>query len=188
MGKKSTAEKIKKPSDLESSHGPLLKAGMGPTKIRRQRGDVAKDLVNIYSDNTDRVIGHERRWKVQSPLAKYLNRGEITDMQFRAGEQYRAHAEGCGVGVKSGLNFDAGGGDPILAILCRGEAATYHSRQFKAAERAMGPLTPLLRFVAIMGGSASDWAKSRQQLPRAGITVLRLGLDELVKFFARQDD
>jgi hypothetical protein len=74
---------------------------IGATDIRRERGDVITEDVEIQSEDGRRIVLHNVD-RVQDYLARYAGQGHI-DGAEGAGQRYAKDCEACHIGVKSQL-------------------------------------------------------------------------------------
>jgi len=160
---------------------PVQDAILAPD-IRRARGDVELEPYAIIGASGS-VLGKGRRDRVQSWLARYRNRNEITDRQFIAGTRFGEDFEDSLPDIRSCLNDERGGGDVhSYARAVGGAAADARKRHMKARD-ALGELAGIVTWVAIFGHPASAWAEARKEQGRVGLGVLRLALDTLAKHY-----
>jgi hypothetical protein len=152
---------------------------IGATDIRRQRGEVVTEDVEVFDAGRRTVLRVDR---VQDYLVRYAGQRHISDTQRRAGQRYARDCEACHLGVKSQLGRTAASDkDASLASLGygRGFGASRAERRIIEADRSLGVLASIVRWVAADGRSAHDWAVEQGKPPRDGIAALRLGLDAL---------
>lgn len=155
---------------------------IGATDVRRARGEIVTENVEIQNEDGRRVVLHNVD-RVQDYLARYAGQGHITDVQKRAGQRYARDCEACHLGVKSQLGrTESSGKDASLTSLGYGPGfgASLAERRIQQADRELGVLASIIRWVAALGRSAHDWAVEQGKPPRDGIAALRLGLDALV--------
>ena len=113
---------------------------------------------------------------MQTPMQRYLARGEITRQQFDDAERLWSDymRSGLTAAVTGAYETGSGGGGNLTP----GCGPRY--AQYQAAMRAVGIiLSPVLSFVVAGEGSAGDWAVQRNRPASEGIVTLRLALDAL---------
>lgn len=152
---------------------------IGGTDIRHARGEIATENLKYQREDGEySIIRNVDR--VQDYLGRYCGQGHISPMQRRAGEKFTQDCDGATVGVWSQLGRAVGGGEPEVAIIRNGFAASMHARRRDQAVTALGLLSRVALWVCRDGRSAHDWAVAEGKPPRDGIAALRLALDTLV--------
>lgn len=151
----------------------LAPADVG-TPERHSKGDV------ITMEPTERAGVNVARVITVSMIARYRHKRQITTKQADAAEKIRGDWEMAGRQMAvTGTYGQAGLGRPEMSDM----AALAHTRYVNAV-RAVGiELSPILVHVALLDGSASDWAKSTHREPKSGIEILRLALDALARHY-----
>lgn len=137
----------------------------------------------ITTPERDNVNQHDRpaRVETQTQLDRYLRRKSISEEMHEAGSRYFADAYYSGA-IPHGSS-------------CVGErldrsAETFSERYVAATERrrnairALGlGLVPITEWVCCDDHAAEGYAIRRREHPRAGIAILRLALEALVKHY-----
>jgi len=170
MGRKSAKQKQKNKADRPPA---LALADVGP-KERYQHGDVIERRETIQAG----VKG--ARVLTVSMIDRYRHKKQITVKQSDAALKLRADWEMAGRQMAvTGTYGQAGQGNPEMS-----DMAALASARYVKATRAVGvELSPILVHVALLDGSASDWAKTTQREPKSGIEILRLALDALARHY-----
>ena len=113
----------------------------------------------------------------QTPMERYLARGEVTRQQFDDAERLWGDymRSGLTAAVTGSYGTSTGGGSGAPTPGCGPRYA-----QYQAAMRAVGIiLSPVLVWVVLEGNAASDWARKSERAVGDGIAALRLALDAL---------
>lgn len=107
-----------------------------------------------------------RRDRYPKPaLARYLLEGEITLDQHDAGECFRD-------------NYLA-----ALRCLVAGEDVSKRAEQFQRVDKELGTLRHVAVACICHGQDLTAWAKAHGHAPAAGLVLLRLALDVLVRAY-----
>lgn len=113
----------------------------------------------------------------QTPMERYLARGEVTRQQFDDAERLWSDymRSGLTAAVTGSYGTNTGGGSGAPTPGCGPRYAQYQS-----AMRAVGIiLSPVLAWVVLEGLAASEWALKNRRDVGDGIVALRLALDAL---------
>ena len=180
MPKAKTAKKSRKQRLAETAPSTGLPRDTGPAE-RWQHGDEAIDELSDTPGVT------RRRVTTQTPLDRYLARGQITQEQWEAGDWLRRRFEaarlvpGAAALDPAKIRVDCG------ARLMETTAAQSEAhRDVLDALRAVGPeLAPVLVSVCCMGEAASSWAKADgydgTRAKIAGVITLQHALNTLAR-------
>lgn len=117
---------------------------------------------------------------MQTPMQRYLARGEITRQQFDDAERLWSDYMRSGLTAAVTGAYEAGsGGGGGLTPGCGPRYA-----QYQAAMRAVGIiLSPVLSFVIAGKGSAGDWAKDSRRPRDVAMAMLVEALDALGRHY-----
>lgn len=156
---------------------------LSPPPERFAHGELISETVTLCDDagkpQTQADIWRER---AGVPLDRYARRGEISSVQFQAGDRLRALAYRAGLEARLTQRFSPlpGSGDPC-GHLPPSEAAARARAAYRAALAAVGPvLSPVLIAVCIDDRAAGDWAKAQRRPAAHGLPTLICGLDSLI--------
>lgn len=157
-------------------------------ELRRPRcmGLVAAAEMAVEEGDADRERSERPRQVAkrtiarQTPMERYLARGEITRQQFDDAERLWADYMRSGLTAAVIGAYEAGsGGGGNLTPGCGPRYA-----QYQAAMRAVGIiLSPVLSFVISGEGSAGDWAKGNKRPREVGMALLVEALDALGRHY-----
>lgn len=141
--------------------------------------EAAEMAVEEQADRRDREVRPQQTAKRvrQTPMERYLARGEVTRQQFDDAERLWSDymRSGLTAAVTGSYGTNTGGGSGAPTPGCGPRYA-----QYQAAMRAVGIiLSPVLVAVVLEGVSAKDWATQHKRPPGDGIVALRLALDAL---------
>lgn len=137
----------------------------------------------ITTPERDRDNQHERpaRVETQTQLDRYFRRKSISEDMHEAGCRYFADAYYSGAVPHGAGSYGERLDRSAEAFSERFVAATQRRRH---AIRALGlGLVPIVEFVCVDDHAAEGWAIRRKEHPRAGIALLRLALEVLVKHY-----
>lgn len=114
------------------------------------------------------------------PLDRFFHKKLLTRRQFEAGERLRVtHAMGSGSqSMSPNLEPRTSGGRQEMTD----RAAEAHADYGRAC-KAMGRLAAPVVAVVIHDEAPNDWARRTLNAGRAGMTLLRVGLDQLADFW-----
>jgi len=146
------------------------------TAERMQHGDDWQD-----EPLTTRPGGPKRRRILTAiPLDRFFHKKLLTRRQFEAGERLRLlHQRGAGSGrVTADLQPRTSAGRREMSD---GQAEAW--ADYVRACRSMGRLAPAVIAVVVHDEAPNDWARRTMDAGRAGMTLLRLGLDQLADFW-----
>lgn len=155
---------------------------IGATDIRRQRGEVVTENVEVQGEDGRRVVLHNVD-RVQDYVTRYWRQGALNDDQWKAGRRFAHECEASLVGVRSQLGKGSGSDDALKAMCDAGAVARMASRRASAAIRILGEHAGIAIWVAAQGRAASDWAIANHLAPPEGIRVLRLAFTKLSKHY-----
>lgn len=130
---------------------------------------------------TTRPGGPKRRRILTAiPLDRFFHKKLLTRRQFEAGERLRiTHAMGNGSqSMSPNLEPRTSGGRQEMTD----RAAESHADYGRAC-KAMGRLAAPVVAVVIHDEAPNDWARRTMDAGRAGMTLLRVGLDQLADFY-----
>ncbi len=148
---------------------------LGPAE-RMQHGDDWRD------EPLDTRPGGPKRRRILTaiPLDRFFHKKLLTRRQFEAGERLRLlHQRGAGSGrVTADLQPRTSAGRREMSD---GQAAAW--ADYVRACKALGRLSPAVVAVVIHDEAPNDWARRTMDAGRAGMTLLRLGLDQLADFW-----
>lgn len=141
--------------------------------------EAAEMAVEEQADRRDREVRPQQTAKRvrQTPMERYLARGEVTRQQFDDAERLWSDymRSGLTAAVTGSYGTNTGGGSGAPTPGCGPRYA-----QYQAAMRAVGIiLSPVLSFVISGKGSAGDWAKSAKRPRDAAMAMLVEALDAL---------
>lgn len=120
----------------------------------------------------------------QTPMERYLARGEVTRQQYGDAEQLWSDymRSGLTAAVTGAYGTKTAAGSGTLPPGCGPRYAEY-----QAAMRAVGIiLSPVLAAVVLEGLFAGDWAAQHKRPDGEGIVALRLALDALGMHYRRK--
>lgn len=155
------------------------------TKAQRARRIKEKTVKNAAAREAGEVAAEEAeaRPKVardQPILERYRARGQITQVQYEAGERLHQDAVGMGQSFVKAASYERvspGNGDPTPRQL-----KCYHA--YVSAIQAVGQfLSPVLVGVCIHDQSCSEWASTYHRKETDGMGILRLALDALADHY-----
>lgn len=118
----------------------------------------------------------------QTPMERYLARGQVTDQQFKDGERLWGDYMQSGLTATVTAKYGGGvGGGDALTPGCGPRYVAYQE-----AMRAVGIiLSPVLSWVVLACRPADDWAREHHRPVNEGIIALRLALDALGQHYRR---
>lgn len=141
-----------------------------------QAAEMAVDEQDEQREREERPRQAQKRVR-QTPMERYLARGEVTRQQFDDAERLWSDymRSGLTAAVTGSYGTSTGGGTGAPTPGCGPRYA-----QYQAAMRAVGIiLSPVLAWVVLEGLSAKDWAVQHKRPAGDGIVALRLALDAL---------
>lgn len=126
-----------------------------------------------------------RRILTAIPLDRFFHKKLLTRRQFEAGERLRiVYAMGSGSqSMSPNLQPRTSPGRREMTD----RQAEAHADYVRAC-KAMGRLAPGVVAVVIHDEAPNDWARRTMDAGRAGMTLLRLGLDQLADFYGIPTD
>ncbi len=120
-----------------------------------------------------------RRVTTQSALDRYLSRSQISQRQFDVGTKLYRMWRATGGEQRVTFSYE-------LRVRARPELSDEQAvlrHRLTEVLRRMGPLAGILIQVCLCDEAARDWARSRGDVPQAGVVVLRLALDALADYW-----
>ena len=153
--------------------------GLGKTITKQRVFHVGSD--GIIVENIAKGDTRKRQRIVnQTPLDRYLQRREITQRQWEAGQKLHALHRRAGLAQTLTVNYDQVRVDGGGAAMQPGEALTDYFAALRSIGRDLGSVA---QHVVIVENSPREWAKNHGHLEKSGITVLRICLDALGDHF-----
>ncbi len=141
--------------------------------------EAAEMAVEEQADRRDREVRPQQTAKRvrQTPMERYLARGEVTRQQFDDAERLWSDymRSGLTAAVTGSYGTNTGGGSGAPTPGCGPRYA-----QYQAAMRAVGIiLTPVITWTVLEGKPADQWAQQAKKGARQGVPTLRIALDVL---------
>jgi Domain of unknown function (DUF6456) len=159
MKRKTKAQRARRIKEKTAKNAAAREAGEAAADEAQERPKIARD---------------------QPILERYRVRGQITEVQYEAGERLHEAAVGMGQSFVKAASYERvspSNGDPTpRQIKC------YHD--YVSAIQAVGQfLSPVLISVCIHDQSCAEWASTYHRKETDGIGILRLALDALAHHY-----